>query len=124
MILKCLYGRINSSKGCLFPWLDCGNDISNFSKIDFFVGQVIFHPVQEPYWAPEGILCINKVDIQGYKNRKMCKKSKILLKSRQGTSQLSVDSFVDLWDRLVAQKWEIKIFLSEKVANPGRPPTG
>ena len=75
-----------------------------FQKSIFFVSQVIFHPVQGPYWAPEDILCINKVDIQGYKNRKMCQKSKILLKSRQETSQLSVDSFVDLWDRLVAQK--------------------
>ena len=54
----------------------------------------------------------------------MCQKSKILLEFRQGTSQLSVDSFVDLWDRLVAQKREIKIFLCEKVANPGRPPPG
>ena len=65
---------------------------------------MIFHPVQGPYWAPEGILCINKVDIQGCKIERMCQKSKILLEFRQGTSQLSVDSFVDLWDRLVAQK--------------------
>ena len=75
-----------------------------FQKSIFLLVRSFFHAVQGPYWAPEGILCINKVDIQGYKNRKMYQKSTILLKSYQGTSQLSVDSFVDLWDRLVAQK--------------------
>ena len=52
----------------------------------------------------------------------MSLKSKILSKSFQGTSQLSVDSFMDLWDRLVAQKLEIYFFLCEKIVNPGRPP--
>ena len=52
----------------------------------------------------------------------MSLKSKIFLESFQGTSQLSVDSFMDLWDRLVAQKLEIQIFLCQKVINPGGPP--
>ena len=52
----------------------------------------------------------------------MSLKSKIFLESFQGTSQLSVDSFMDLWDRLVAQKLEIQIFLCQKTINPGGPP--
>ena len=54
----------------------------------------------------------------------MSLKSKIFLESFQGTSQLSVDSFMDLWDRLVAQKLEIQIFLCQKTINPGGTPPG
>ena len=54
----------------------------------------------------------------------MSLKSKIFLESFQGTSQLSVDSFMDLWDRLVAQKLEIQFFLCQKTINPGAPPPG
>ena len=52
----------------------------------------------------------------------MSLKSKIFLESFQGTSQLSADSFMVLWDRLVAQKLEKQNFLCQKTINPGGPP--
>ena len=47
---------------------------------------------------------------------------KIFLESQKETSKLSGDVFWGRWDRMVAQKVEIKIFFFEKLLNPCNPP--
>ena len=47
---------------------------------------------------------------------------KIFLESCKETSKLSGDVFWGRWDRMVAQKVEIKIFFFEKLLNPCNPP--
>ena len=55
---------------------------------------------------------------------KKFEKLKIFLESCKVTSKLSVDSFVDSWDRLVRQKSNFKKKIFENVANTQTPPPG
>ena len=47
---------------------------------------------------------------------------KIFLESQKETSKLSGDVFWGCWDRMVAQKVEIKILFFENLLNPCTPP--
>ena len=47
---------------------------------------------------------------------------KIFLESQKETSKLSGDVFWGRWDRMVAQKVEMKIFFFENRLNPCKPP--
>ena len=54
VVLKRFKGRTNISLMFLFPWLDWGNDISDFEKIDFLAGQAIlsvFSTLQKPFFT-------------------------------------------------------------------------
>ena len=52
----------------------------------------------------------------------MVGRSKFFLESCKETSKLSGDVFWGRWDRIVAQKVEIKIFFFEKPINSCEPP--
>ena len=78
----------------LFPWLHYGESIIDFEKSTFFHREVNFHSVRKSQGATKAIFDINSVDAGAYKNRKSCRKFKIMLETWKGTSQLSADSFM------------------------------
>ena len=71
---------------------------------------------------PKSVFCINNVSMHKHKNRKKCRKFKILLETWRITSKLSADSFVASRDHLAAQKSDFKKKILKKRRNTWTPP--
>ena len=102
----------------LFPWLDWGNDISDFEKIDFLAGQAIlsvFSPLQKWFFT---LGTFSQLGLESPRRKIL----KFFFGNFQKTSKLSKNIFWASSDHVVAQKsifWK-KIF--EKVTISCNPP--
>ena len=88
----------------LFPRLHYGESMIDFEKLTYFHREVIFHTVGSSQGLEIVVFDVKSVDAGGHKNRKSSEKFKIMLESCKETSKLSVDSFMDPYDRIVPQK--------------------
>ena len=87
----------------LFPWLDWGDDISDFEKIDF-LADGRFWGVPSPWEGWFLALASSDTCIHGQKIFKKCGMKKIFWKIFRKTSKLSRNIFWACWDHIVAQK--------------------
>ena len=70
VVAKYFYGRTNISLTFLFPWLDCGINITDFEKIAFFASMAIFgvfNPPQRPF---SGVRTLLKIPLHFEKKKK------------------------------------------------------
>ena len=101
----------------LFPWLDWGNDISDFEKIDFLAGQAIlsvFSTLQKPFFT---LGTFSQLGLESPRRKIL----KIFFGNFQKTSKLSKNIFWASSDHVVAQKSIFWTKISKKVVKTLNP---